>query len=336
MSGATTTAPDFPTLVQRFFLEGLVAQRNASSRTIAAYRDSFRLLLAYLQDRHGLAPGDVTLTAFGPEVLSGFLSHLERDRGNSVRTRNARLAAIRSFLRYAATMDPSSLGSIQRALAVPQKRFDRPVLGFLTRQEMDAVLEAPNPTSWSGRRDRILFRMMYNTGARVSEAIAIAIKDVDRERSHCVTLHGKGRKERTVPLWRTTLQSLDAWIKEIGFKPDGPLFPSSRGDWMARSGVEYRLALAVKTAARNCHSLMAKDVSPHTIRHTTAMHLLQSGVDLSVIAIWLGHESIVTTHTYLEADLAMKEQALAAVKEPKAKGNRFRASEGLLRFLESL
>lgn len=336
MSGATPAAPDFPTLVQRFFLEGLVAQRNASARTIAAYRDSFRLLLTYLQDQQGLEPDHVTFTALGPEVLSGFLSHLERDRGNSIRTRNARLAAIRSFLRYAATMDPGSLGSIQRALAIPQKRFDRPLLGFLTQTEMDAVLEAPDPSSRSGRRDRILFKMMYNTGARVSEAIAVAMKDVDRDRSHCVILHGKGRKERTVPLWRTTLRSLDAWIKEIEFEPDAPLFPSSRGDWMTRSGVEHRLGLAVKTAAQNCPSLAFKEVSPHTIRHTTAMHLLQSGVDLSVIAIWLGHESIVTTHMYLEADLAMKEKALATVKEPKVKETRFHASAGLIKFLESL
>jgi integrase/recombinase XerD len=336
MSGATPAAPDFPMLVQRFFLEGLVAQRNVSARTIEAYRDSFRLLLAYLQDRQGLEPGDVTFTALGPEVLSDFLSHLETDRGNSIRTRNARLAAIRSFLRYAATMDPASLGSIQRALAVPQKRFNKPLLGFLTRQEMDAVLEAPDSSSWSGRRDRILFQVMYNTGARVSEAIAVTIKDVDRDRSHCVTLHGKGRKERTVPLWRTTLRSLDTWIKENDFKLDAPLFPSSRGQRMTRSGVEYRLNLAVNTAARNCHSLAARGVSPHTIRHTTAMHLLQSGVDISVIAIWLGHESIVTTHMYLEADLEMKGKALMAIKEPKLKETRFHASVGLIRFLESL
>ena len=330
------TAPDFSTLVQKFFLDGLVAQRNASAQTIAAYRDSFRLLLVYLRDQQGLAPGDVTLTALGPEILSGFLSHLETDRGNSVRTRNARLAAIRSFLRYASVMDPSSLGSIQRALAIPQKRFNRPVLGFLSRLEMDAVLEAPDSGSRSGRRDRILFQMMYNTGARVSEAIAIAGKDIDFDRSHCVTLHGKGRKERTVPLWRTTLRSLDLWIQEIGFKLDAPVFPSSRGEWMTRSGVEYRLALAVQAATQNCPSLATKNVSPHTIRHTTAMHLLQSGVDLSVIAIWLGHESIVTTHAYLEADLAMKELALSAIKEPKVKENRFRASGGLLKFLENL
>jgi len=336
MSGATPAAPDFSTLVQRFFLEGLVAQRNASARTVAAYRDSFRLLLAYLRDRQGLEPSDVTLTALGPELLSGFLSHLETDRGNSVRTRNARLAAIRSFLRYAAVLDPGSLGSIQRALAVPQKRFDKPLLGFLSRQEMDAVLEAPDSSTWSGRRDRMLFQLMYNTGARVSEAIAIAVKDVDSDRSHCVTLHGKGRKERTVPLWRTTLQNLGAWLQEIGHKPDAPLFPSSCGEWMTRSGVECRLGLAVEAAALNCPSLTAKKVSPHTIRHTTAMHLLQSGVDISVIAIWLGHESIVTTHMYLEADLAMKEKALAAVKEPKVKETRFRASAGLVKFLESL
>lgn len=336
MSGTTPAAPDFPTLVQRFFLEGLVAQRNASTRTIASYRDSFRLLLAYLRDRQGLEPGDVTLTALSPEVLSGFLSHLETDRGNSIRTRNVRLAAIRSFLRFAAVMDPGSLGSIKRALAIPQKRFDRPLLGFLTRQEMDAILETPDSSTWSGRRDRVLFQLMYNTGARVSEVIAIAIKDVDRNRSHCVTLHGKGRKERTVPLWRTTLRSLDAWIREIGHDPDSPLFPSSGGEWMTRSGVEFRLGLAVKAAARNCHSLTVKKVSPHTIRHTTAMHLLQSGVDISVIAIWLGHENIATTHMYIEADLAMKEKALEAVKEPTVKGTRFHAATGLIKFLESL
>ena len=317
-------------------LEGLIAQRNASSRTIEAYRDSFRLFLAYLREWKGLEPEDITFTILGPEILSDFLLHLETDRGNSIRTRNARLAAIRSFLRYATTMDPASLGSIHRALSVPQKRFNRPLLGFLTRQEMDSVLVAPDSGSWSGRRDRMLFQMMYNTGARVSETIAVTVKDVDRDHSHCVILHGKGRKERTVPLWRTTLRSLDAWVKENNFNPETPLFPSAYGQRMTRSGVEYRLRLAVQAALKDCHSLVAKDVSPHTIRHTTAMHLLQSGVDISVIAIWLGHESIVTTHMYLEADLEMKEKALAAIKEPKQKKNRFHASVGLIKFLESL
>jgi len=233
-------------------------------------------------------------------------------------------------------LDPAPIGSIQRSLAVPFKRFNKPVLGFLTRQEMEAILEAPDSFSWSGRRDRMLFKLMYNTGARVSEAIAITMKDVNLNRSHSVTLHGKGRKERTVPLWRTTLRSLDEWIKENNFKPDAPLFPSSQGQQMARSGVEYRLALAVGTAAKNSPSLQTKKVTPHTIRHTTAMHLLQSGVDISVIAIWLGHESIETTHTYLEADLAMKEKALMAINEPMQKKSRFCASTGLIKFLESL
>jgi len=336
MNRAVPGAPDFATLVQRFFLEGLIAQRNASARTIAVYRDSFRLLLAYLHDRRGTNPGDVTLALLGPDLLTDFLTYLETDRANSIRTRNIRLAAIRSFFRFAATLDPASIGSIQRSLAVPFKRFNKPVLGFLTRQEIEAILEAPDSFSWSGRRDRMLFKVMYNTGARVSEAIAITMKDIDLNRSHSVTLHGKGRKERAVPLWRTTLQSLDEWIKENNFKPNAPLFPSSQEQQLTRSGVEYRLALAVETAAKNCPSLQTKKVTPHTIRHTTAMHLLQSGVDISVIAIWLGHESIETTHIYLEADLAMKEKALMAINEPMQKKSRFHASTGLLKFLESL
>jgi integrase/recombinase XerD len=326
----------FASLLQRFFSERLMDQQNVSPRTIAAYRDTFRLFVLYMQERKQITPSALTLDQFGPEPLTDFLRYLETERGNCVRTRNARLAAIRSFLHYAAAFDLSSIAIVQRALAIPMKRFSRPVIGFLSREEINAILEAPDPASWSGRRDRVLFRTLYNTGARVSEIISTTLKDVTLDGSGSLTLHGKGRKQRVVPLWRTTTQALRDWIRELGNDSETDLFASTRGHVLSRSGVEHRLHLAVIEAARKCPSLRDKKVSPHTIRHTTAMHLLQSGVELSVIALWLGHESPTTTHMYLEADLAMKEEALATLQEPLGKRRRYRPSDNLLHFLDSL
>ncbi len=268
--------------------------------------------------------------------IETFLKHLEESRKNSVRTRNNRFAALRSFLKYAAGRDPTFLSTAQRVLAMPMKRFDRPLLGFLSQTEVQAILNAPDGSKWTGRRDRSMFATLYNTGARVSELAALKLQDVPLDVAGSVRIHGKGRKQRTVPLWKDTTKRLKTWIKEIDPNGQSPLFPNASGGFLTRSGVEYRLKRAVADAVSGCPSLKDKTVSPHTLRHTTAMHLLQSGVDITVIALWLGHESTETTHMYVEADLAMKERALSRLEEPKIGALRYRPSDSLLKFLESL
>ena len=327
----------FSSLLQRFFCERLIDQQNVSERTVAAYRDTFRLLLHYLKENHNITPSAVVMADMNAEMVSSFLTHLEHHRGNSIRTRNARLAALRSFLKYASALDPASLGTIQRVLAIPMKRFQRPVLGFLSREEISAVLDAPDTLTWSGRRDRVLLNLLYNTGARVSEIVSLNVCDVRLDTAApAVTIHGKGRKDRCVPLWNKTAKALRVWLRQIPQPDDGPLFPAARGRRLSRSGVRQRLELAVDTARNQCPSLSTKNVSPHTIRHTTAMHLLQSGVDMSVIALWLGHESLATTHMYIEADLTMKEQALGSLAEPGGSVARYHPPEKLIQFLDEL
>lgn len=331
-----TATPTFPTLLQDFFHQHLIAQRQASPRTVASYRDAFRLLLTYARDRLHKPPSAVTLADLDAPLLLAFLDHLESTRHNGARTRNARLAALRSFLHYASVRDPTALAVIQRALAIPTKRFDRPLLGFLSRAEIEALLAAPVRSTWSGHRDHVLFTTLYNTGARVSEIIGVRVADLVLEPVAHVRLHGKGRKDRTVPLWKSTAKRLKEWLPRVKAGPDTPLFPNGRGLALSRSGVERRLRAAVTRASVACPSLARQRISPHTFRHTTAMHLLQSGVDLSVIALWLGHESLDTTHLYVEADLTMKERALAKVHEPHSGRWRYRASDQLLAFLEGL
>lgn len=329
--------PPFATLLQRFFAEHLTQHRAVSPRTIAAYRDTFRLLLLFIERRIGKAPVAVVLADLDASLVLAFLDHLETERRNGARTRNARLTAIRSFLCYAAHHDLSVLPTIQRTLAIPVKRFDRPMLGFLSRDDMQAVLDAPDAQSWVGQRDRALLTTLYNTGARVSEIIGVRIADLVLDGGPCVHLHGKGRKQRTVPLWRTTAALLRAWTRQLDSANIGSLlFPNRSGTAMTRSNVTQRLALCVQTAAADRPHLLGRSVSPHTIRHTTAMHLLQSGVDITVIALWLGHESPATTHLYVEADLAMKERALAHLQPPGTTVPRYRPPDALMHFLQSL
>lgn len=332
----STDRPTFPQLLRAFFEERLVTQRGASAQTVASYRDTFRLLLRFAQKRTKRAPTDLLLEDLDAAFVLAFLDHLERDRGNGPRTRNLRLTAIRSFLRYASLRDPAALPVAQRVLAIPSKRFDRPILGFLSRDEMQAVLDAPDQTTWSGRRDAVLLAVLYNAGARVSEAIGLRVGDVLLDRAAALCLHGKGRKERVVPLWKSTARHLRTWLRDRPVDPHTPVFPNARGESMSRSGVASRLRIAVQIAARRCPSLAARRVSPHTIRHTTAMHLLQSGVDITVIALWLGHEDPSTTHAYIEADLALKQAALRRVPDPGGAPRRFKPGDRLLAFLESL
>jgi site-specific recombinase XerD len=324
-------------LVQRFFTEHLTHHRAVSPRTVAAYGDTFRLLLQFAERHTGKSPTNLKLIDLDAKLVLAFLDHLERDRKNGARSRNARLAALRSFLKYAAHHDLSALGIIEQALAVPMKRFDRPMLGFLTREEMQAILDAPDMTTWAGQRDHALFTMLYNTGARVSEIIDLRVKNLILDTSLAIHITGKGRKQRTVPLWRSTVTVMRDLKRRMGETEDSaPLFPNRSGEAMSRSNVTQRLALAVEAAAEQHPQLLIRSISPHTLRHTTAMHLLQSGVDMSVIALWLGHESPSTTHMYLEADLAMKERALGRLQPPDRSAARYRPPDRLMQFLQGL
>ena len=329
--------PSFAALVQAYFAEHLTQHRALSPQTIAAYRDAFMLFLGFAESRLGKAPTSMTLADITPDLIMAFLNHLERQRHNSVRSRNARLAALRSFLKFAAHRDVSSLQVIERALGVPVKRFERPMFGYLTRDEMLAVIGTPDGT-WISQRDHVLFLMLYNAGARVSEITAVKVGDVVLDAgAACVHLHGKGRKQRSVPLWRSTVKAVRAWLRlNPQFGAVSTLLPNRNGQAMTRTNVALRLALAVQSATAAFPDLAKRRVSPHTIRHTTAMHLLQAGVDISVIALWLGHESPATTHHYVEADLTMKERALAKLHEPAAKIQRYRAPDSLIDFLRSL
>jgi site-specific recombinase XerD len=329
--------PSFAALVQAYFAEHLTQHRALSPQTIAAYRDAFMLFLGFAETRLGKSPTTMALADITPDLIMAFLDHLERERHNSVRSRNARLAALRSFLKFAAHRDVSSLQVIERALGVPVKRFERPMFGYLSREEMLAVIGTPDGT-WIGQRDHVLFLMLYNVGARVSEITGVSVGDVVLdEGAACVHLHGKGRKQRSVPLWRSTVKALRAWLRlNPQFEAASPLLPNRNGEAMTRTNVALRLALAVQLATEAFPDLAQRRVSPHTIRHTTAMHLLQAGVDISVIALWLGHESPITTHHYVEADLTMKERALARLHEPEAKIQRYRAPDSLIDFLRSL
>jgi site-specific recombinase XerD len=328
--------PSFAALVQQFFTQYLVAQRAVSPRTVACYRDAVKLFLDFAARKMHRAPTALRLTDITPELILSFLDDLEHTRHNAVRSRNLRLTALRSFLRYAGRRDVASLHTVERALAVPMKRFERPMLGFLTREEMMAVLGQPG-SSWTAQRDHLLLAMLYNTGARVSEIIGVRVADVVLDRAACVHLHGKGRKQRSVPLWQTTVQEARAWLRlNPQLRGEAALLPNRAGHAMTRSNVAQRLQLAVERAQTQRPELKKKQISPHLLRHTTAMHLLQSGVPFNVIALWLGHESTTTTHRYVEVNLAMKEKALARLEAPDTKLRRFRAPDPLLRFLQAL
>jgi len=329
-------SPGLARLLQEFFCQHLITERNVSPQTVASYRDTFRLLLRYAAAQMKKPPVHLLLSDLDRCLVLGFLTHWEVHRKNSIRTRNVRLAAIRSFMHYVAYREPGALSAIQQVLSIPVKRFVRPVLGFLSRPEMDAVLRAPDPATWSGRRDRVMFTVCYNTGARVSEFRTLQVKDCQLSRPPSVLLHGKGRKERVVPLWKTTAALLREWLRQGAWAPESPLFPNRFGEPLSTAGIEHRLRIAVRAASQQCPGLAKRKISPHTRRHTTAMHLLQSGLELSVIALWLGHESPATTHTYVEADLAMKEKALEKLHAPDRLPIRFKPSDELLRFLDGL
>lgn len=324
-----------PTL-QAFFTDRLIRQRQASPQTIAAYRDTLRLLLAFAADRTGNAPSRLDVGEIDASLVGAFLDHLERDRGNGVRTRNARLAAIRSLFRYAALRHPEHAESIGRVLAIPPKRVTRSLVTFLTEQEVEALLAVADRATWTGRRDHALLLLAVQTGLRVSELIGLRCDDVHLGTGAHVSCRGKGRKERITPLTRATVAVLRVWLAERAGEAADPLFATSTGAPLSRDAVERRLAKYADAARTACPSLRTKQVSPHVLRHTAAMRLLQAGVDTSVIALWLGHERVDTTQIYLHADLALKERALARTAPPNARPGRYRPSDTLLAFLDGL
>jgi len=325
-----------PALLQSFFTDRLLRQRDASPHTIAGYRDSFRLLLNFAVQRLGKAPSDLLIEDLDARFIGEFLQHLEIDRGNSARTRNTRLAAIHSFFRYVALTEPAHALVCQRVLAMSSKRFEKRPLEFLNRAEFEALLAAPDPSTWTGRRDRTLLLVAIQTGLRVSELIGLRWEDITLGSGANVRCVGKGRKHRSTPLRRDARTMLRAWLQRQHAQPEDHVFPSIRGGALSRDAVEWLVAKHTRTAQRQCPSLKRKRVSPHVLRHTTAMELLHHGVDRSVIALWLGHESIETTQIYLHADMRLKEKALARTTPLGTKPGRYRPNDQLLAFLDSL
>jgi integrase/recombinase XerD len=324
-----------PTL-QAFFTDRLQSQRHASPNTIAAYRDTFRLLLTFAQQQTGTAPSQLDLADLNAELISAFLDHLEHERRNSTATRNARLAAIRSLFGYAALRHPEHADTIARMLAVPLKRGPKTIVTFLRDEEIHALLAAPDRTSWTGRRDHALLLTMIQTGLRVSELTGLDCIEITLTTGPHLHCHGKGRKERVTPLTPQTAAVLRIWQQERTGTPDDPLFPTSRGHRLSRDAIAWLLAKHVATAANACPSMSAKTITPHTLRHTCAMRLLHAGNNATVIALWLGHESTQTTQIYLHADLALKEKALARTAPTNTPPGRYRPPDQLLAFLEAL
>ena len=332
----TPSTKSLAQLMQNFFCQRLQDQQRVSAHTLASYRDTFRLLLGFIEQKVHRPPFSQQLQDWNAPRILQFLDHLEKVRHCQPRTRNARLAAIRAFMRYAAQQEPGALALASGVLAIPMKRFDRPLLGFLSTQELQAIVAATDPATSSGRRDRLLFRLLYHSGARVSEILALRRQDIHGENPLLLQLHGKGRKQRVVPLLKPIAAELRAHLKELPAEPMTPVFTNRFGHVLTRSGVAKRLRLTIQNALNSCPSLKGRTLSAHTFRHTTAMHLLQAGIDITLIALLLGHESPSTTHQYVELDPQMKERCLQKLQSPRAKAARFKPGDRLLAFLESL
>ncbi len=331
MSGST-----LPALLQRFFTDRLCTQMEASGHTIAGYRDTFRLLLRFASEQRRRVPTKLGIEDLDVDLIGNFLLDVETTRRNGARSRNTRLAAIRSFFRYVAMNEPAWLLHCQRILTIPGKRYVKRAVTFLDATETVALLAAPDRSTWAGRRDHVILLVALQGGLRVSELIGLRCGDVVLGTGAHIRCLGKGRKERCTPLRRDTAKVLQTWLKERRANSDQPLFPSMRGDRMSRDAVEHLVRKHCLTASLSCPSLAGKRVSPHTLRHSTAMELLQHGVDQSVIALWLGHESIETTQIYLHADMRLKEKALSRVAAPAASPGRYQPDDQLLAFLDAL
>ena len=326
----------FAALLQTYFTERLVSQRNASPNTIASHRDTFRLLLGFAQQSINKKPAALEMADLDAPFIGRFLNHVEKDRGNAPQTRNVRLAAIHSFFNYVAFRDPALSSLVQRVLAIPTKRHKTKPVDFLTRAEIDALVAAPDQSTWAGRRDRTLLLVAVQTGLRSSELIGLRCQDVVLGTGAHIRCLGKGRKERCTPLRKEVVTALRRWLSERNGQSSDVVFPNARGSALSRDGLEYLLAKHLAVARRTCPSLKTKRVSPHVLRHSAAMDLLQHGVDRSVIALWLGHDSIDTTQVYLHANLALKEQALARTRPLDSKPGRYHPPDKLLAFLQGL
>lgn len=323
-------------ILQGFFTDKLLRQRQASPHTIAAYRDTCRLLLAFAWRTTGIQPTQLDLSALDAPLIGAFLQHLETERANTVATRNARLAAIHSLFRYAALRTPEHAALISRVLAIPPKRGDRAIVCFLTASEIDALLAAPDRSTWLGRRDHALLLLAAQTGLRVSELTGLTCGDIHLGAGTHVRCHGKGRKDRATPLTSQTAKVLRVWLAERNGEPSNPLFPTRAGRPLSRDAVEHLVAKHATTAASSCATIATKNVTPHTLRHSAAMALLHAGVDTSVIALWLGHEDPDSTQAYLHADMTIKERALARVQPRDTTPGRYHAPDTLLTFLDNL
>jgi site-specific recombinase XerD len=332
MTSTISLAP----LLERFFTQRLMQQRQASPHTISSYRDTFRLLLVFTQQRLHIAPARLMFAAIDAPLIVAFLDHLEKDRGLIARSRNLRLTAIHSFFRYAAFESPTHSAQIQRVLAIPSKRFTRNQVHFLTRPEVEALLAAPDKCTWFGRRDHAFILVAAQAGLRLSEMTGLTRDDITLGTGAHVHVIGKGRKERCVPLAKPTVKVLKNWLREPTRGDGQVLFPNSRGTRLSPDGVNYLLVRHTTVAAKVCPSLKGKRVTVHVLRHTMALDLLQAGVDRAVIALWLGHESVETTQIYLEATLSMKEEALSKTIPLKGKFGRYRPGDRLLGFLNNL
>jgi integrase/recombinase XerD len=328
-------SPLAPTL-QKFFTDRLLLQRQASPATIAAYRDTYRMLLGFISNRRKLAPATLDFADLDAPTIAAFLTHLETDRHNSTRSRNARLAAIHSLFRFAALEHPEHADLIARVLAIPQKRFERTILTFLTKEEIEAILAAPDRDTWIGRRDHALLTLAVQTGLRVAELTSLRRQDLTTTTGPHVRCRGKGRKQRATPLTSGTVTTLREWMKAHDAQPDSPLFPTRRGTPLSTDAVERLVKRYATAAEMRCPSLATRRVTPHTLRHTAAMFLREAGVDISVIALWLGHESITSTQIYMHADLAVKQRALDRTIPARIAPNRYHPSDALLNYLDSL
>ena len=323
-------------LMQAFFLDFLCTQKRVSPQTISSYRDTFRLLLQYIQLCKRISPEALRVEDIDVGTILSFLNHLEQKRNNSICSRNVRLSAIRSFFRFVALREPACLNQCTSVLSIPSKKTDKRLVKSLSRDEVGAIISAPDLSKWQGRRDHALLLTLYNSGARAAEIITLTQTQVSFGKSNFLHLRGKGRKQRTVPLWAHTAKALRNWFDELMITQTNLAFPNARGEMLTRNGLNYILQQAVHRGSKVCPALKENKVTPHMMRHSTAAHLLQSGVDISVIALWLGHESIETTHVYLEADLATKERALQKLAPAGIKEARFKADDKVLAFLATL
>jgi integrase/recombinase XerD len=330
------TAATLPALIQRFFIDRLLSQLGASPHTVASYRDTFRLLLAFASKRLGQPPSRLSIEDIDVTLVANFLENLEQERANGAKTRNTRLAAIRAFFNFVAYAEPACSLHCQRVLTIPTKRHERKPVDFLSEEETAALMAAPDSTTWLGRRDHLLLLVATETGLRNAEIRSLRWRDVDLGPGAHVRCSGKGRKTRCTPLRREVAAAIETWFAECNGDLDEPVFPSSRGGFLSADALQRLVVRHVVTATAKCSSLTGRSITPHTLRHTTAMSLLRRGVDQTVIALWLGHESVETTQVYLHADMRLKERALGNADPSGAPPKRFKPSDPLLAFIRSL